>query len=617
MGVPRLFPWIQRNFKNHILHFQQGERVKYVDALYLDANPLLHSATQFVNNTIEGKFRFLDVYKNLSEEEKTLKAFELFFENIVELTEIVIPRKILYIAIDGPAPRAKQNQQRERRFVSAKIRLEKEAGLSEEVGSKTSSKIFNSSNLTPGTLFMHSLMKFINYSIRRQMSINDKWRNLDVYFSSCSSPGEGEHKCLDFIRELPKHQREEYKHCIFGPDGDLIMLTMSAHVPKIYLFREDLYNPGFYHILNMGKIVKELPQKLSLENGYRQKKRSLFNIVDDFIVEGFFVGNDFLPKIQMFHLLEDGLELMIKTYSQTSKNGIMNPLTENGVLQLRGFKTFLRELSKFEELYLVKQVTNTNPKLRPPEEKFVNHTLIDCLVETFDPFTNTGSYGLNLNLYRKKYYGKSFDDDYNSPSFNEKVKEMCRCYLKSFIWILKYYVFGLASWDWVYEYHYAPVMSDFNNYVNSLTEEEFEELQKFKMGEPSLPFEQLLSVLPTASKDLLPKEYSILMTDPNSILVKKGYYPSLETLQIDFEGKLKEHEGVVLLPFVKYKDIHSAYTNLTSSLNPLIYHRNLQGKYPSKNYRLNFFKYTPKTSNYTNEYGTLENIPIRKRVLFV
>jgi 5'-3' exonuclease len=628
MGVPRLFPWIQRNFKKHILHFQQGESSHTVDALYLDANPLLHSATQFVNNTVEGKFRFLDVYKNLSEHEKMLKAFELFFDNIVELTEIVIPKKILYIAIDGPAPRAKQNQQRERRFVSAKIRLEKEGVLEDHGSSSTTSngssstsskKIFNSSSLTPGTLFMHSLMKYINYSIRRQMTINDKWRNLEVYFSSCSSPGEGEHKCLDFIRRLPKQQREEYEHCIFGPDGDLIMLTMSAHVPKILLFREDLYTPGYYHILNMGEIVKELPRVLSLEKGFQAKKRYLANIVDDFIVEGFFVGNDFLPKIQMFHLLEDGLELMIKTYAETSNYGMTNPLTVDGILQLQGFKLFLKKLSTYEEKYLVNQIIEPNPKKQPPEEKFVNHTLKDCLIDTFDPFTNSGSFGLNLNLYRKKYYLKSFDDEYNSVGFDQKVKEMCRCYLKSFIWILKYYVFGLASWGWAYEYHYAPVMTDFNKYVSSLTEEEFMELQKFEKGEPALPFEQLLSVLPTASRDLLPIEYAKLMIDKSSLLFQKNYYPPLETLRIDYEGKLREHEGVVLLPFVDYKDIHLAYEMVSSALNSKIYHRNLQGKYPSiEKFPLSLFKYNPsKTINYKNEFGSLENIPIRKTLLLI
>lgn len=66
------------------------------------------------------------------------------------------------------------------------------------------------------------------------------------------------------------------------------------------------------------------------------------------------------------------------------------------------------------------------------------------------------------------------------------------------------------------------------------------------MGSPFLPFEQLLAVLPAASKELLPKAYHNLMLSPDSKLIE--YYP--ENFETDLNGKKQEWEAVVLIPFI-------------------------------------------------------------------
>src|SRR5690606_10374240 len=125
-----------------------------------------------------------------------------------------------------------------------------------------------------------------------------------------------------------------------------------------------------YHFIDMGKVRVELSKILGQNPGLDSNVRTLDDITNDFIVEGFFVGNDFLPKIQMFHLLEDGLELMLKSYAHTSKGGRENFLTVDGEISLPGFRKFVEYISEKETEFLIEQATTRNPRKTPPEPKF-------------------------------------------------------------------------------------------------------------------------------------------------------------------------------------------------------------------------------------------------------
>ena len=77
------------------------------------------------------------------------------------IVDIVKPNQSIYMAIDGVAPRAKMNQQRSRRFRSAKdmadekqSRLEKGEVLQEREGG---GGVFDSNCITPGTHFMRKV----------------------------------------------------------------------------------------------------------------------------------------------------------------------------------------------------------------------------------------------------------------------------------------------------------------------------------------------------------------------------------------------------------------------------------------------------------------------------
>ncbi|XP_068825307.1 5'-3' exoribonuclease 1-like [Capricornis sumatraensis] len=105
-----------------------------------------------------------------------------------------------------------------------------------------------------------------------------------------------------------------------------------------------------------------------------------------------------------------------------------------------------------------------------------------------------------------------------------------------------------------YPYHYAPFLSDIRN-ISTLK-------IHFELGKPFKPFEQLLAVLPAASKNLLPACYQHLMTSDDSPIIE--YYPP--DFKTDLNGKQQEWEAVVLIPFIDEKRLLEAMETCNHSL---------------------------------------------------
>ena len=145
--------------------------------------------------------------------------FDSIFDYTDKLIRILKPKKLLYLAIDGVAPRAKMNQQRSRRFRAAQEAKEKNAKEKELLedwqakglklpDSEDKSHGFDSNTITPGTTFMHRLALAIKVYVAHRMQFDPLWKGLTVIFSDSNVPGEGEHKILEFIRL----QRRMYKY---------------------------------------------------------------------------------------------------------------------------------------------------------------------------------------------------------------------------------------------------------------------------------------------------------------------------------------------------------------------------------------------------------------------
>lgn len=178
MGVPKFYRWLSERYPqiNQIL---SGTTIlPEFDNLYLDMNGIIHACTHPNEDTLAN---------SLTNREMMLAIFR-YIDHIV--TEIVKPKKILFMAIDGVAPRAKLNQQRARRFRAAQAQEESITKARQKGETIDEEKLFDSNCITPGTAFMEMVGYHLRYFIRKKIKEDPIWRNLKIVFSGHDVPGE-------------------------------------------------------------------------------------------------------------------------------------------------------------------------------------------------------------------------------------------------------------------------------------------------------------------------------------------------------------------------------------------------------------------------------------------
>ena len=220
MGIPKFYRYLSERYPliNEVVTSPQYLPV--CDYLYLDLNGVIHNATH--GDSVTQGVR----------SEETVADYVMGY--ISHIFKQIKPRKLMFIAVDGVAPRAKLNQQRSRRFRSAYD------SMAEVKKSGYTGSVFDSNCITPGTEFMYNVDKILQYFINKKLLEDPLWKDVQVIYSSHSDPGEGEHKIMSFIRSFytdPNHNLTE-RHCIYGLDADLILLSLSLHDVNVVLLRE-------------------------------------------------------------------------------------------------------------------------------------------------------------------------------------------------------------------------------------------------------------------------------------------------------------------------------------------------------------------------------------------
>lgn len=400
MGVPAFYRWISEKYSKIVVEILE-QRPPIIegqilplnlnepnpnnlefDNLYIDMNGLIHPCSHPEDR--EAPKTEAEMYMNC-------------MKYVDRLVAAVRPRKLLFLAIDGVAPRAKMNQQRSRRFRSAqdaKQRKEVYAEVKQEMADlgykfteeETEDDAWDSNVITTGTEFMTKISMFLRFYILDRMNKDKYWRRIKVIVSDANEPGEGEHKIMNYIRS--QRNQPDYDpnthHVLHGLDADLIMLALATHEIRFTILREKVFFGKNNQNLDQRSDAQRLLDEQSMLNGvkfsclhpedewiYKKPLEALHvfilreylqdefaslqtilpftydfeRVIDDFIFLCFFVGNDFLPHLPSLDIRDGALDFLMECYKDvlpslgdylTSPGGNINLLQADVILSRVG-----------------------------------------------------------------------------------------------------------------------------------------------------------------------------------------------------------------------------------------------------------------------------------------
>ena len=516
MGVPKFFKWLTDNYPKTIF-FEPG---MYVQNLYIDANCAIHPCCHPSENPPKN-------------EEEMMKRV---CDYLLKLIDVVKPTDTVYIAIDGVAPVAKMVQQRMRRFKAIKEKQMKNKIL-EDNNHPVLPDSWDHNAITPGTSFMYELNKRISSFFKNN---SEKISAKKIILSDSSVPGEGEHKVMNYIRE---NNLQNEINCIYGLDADLIMLALTLNSSNAYLLRE---TQQFYKTPNSDYPFQYLNIGI-LRNAFNEEFRRLIgddvfsieNCIDDFVMMCFLLGNDFLPSLPSLKINKKGLDILLDLYCDLFKTH-REYLTSNEYINKIPFQRFLEKISEREEEDLLKIYNNNYVKkisVDPSDPK----ALLDSMQIVNDKYID--KIRLGQPGYRDRFYYNYFKISPPENDFKKSIKVISQNYFDGLAWTLKYYKKGCSDWNWCYQYHQAPLSSDFVKTYDKLN------FSKIVVeGKPVKPFTQLMSVLPPESSHLIPSNLAENMIDNESLII--DLFPT--DYQLDYMGKrfLWECHPILTIPDV-------------------------------------------------------------------
>jgi len=503
MGIPSYFSHI---IKNHSQIIKKKRNGMVFERLYMDCNSILYDSYHEVYNN-----------KNNANNDNPNEIYQSILDKTVTKIEKYIldlqPTDTIYIAFDGPAPVAKMEQQRNRRYKSW---FQSASNIHTSTTSKIPSSIF-----TPGTSFMHRLSVHMKNTFINKES---KYRVQHILLATPDEPGEGEHKLYEHLRENPLITTKNI--AIYGLDADLIMLSLFhlSYTNNIYIFREA---PEF--MKSSVVMDSKKPEDCLWGLDIAQFGRSIANDMNcaypdnhrmyDYVFLCFLLGNDFLPHFPALNIRTYGIQRLLDTYRLTignRPNTFLLTKTRNLDIHWKSVSIFITALAKYEYSfikdeyafrkkwdYLQGKIERINSSISTSNKDKDANKDKDEMIESVPVIFRQDEIYIcpSEKGWEKRYYSRLFSHQQST------TKEICVNYLEGLEWVCKYYICGCPDWKWKYKYMYPPLLCDLAPCVPHYKIDFFSSTALTSKKSASIsPYVQLAYVLPRNQLFLLPKE---------------------------------------------------------------------------------------------------------------
>ena len=506
MGIPVYFKTLVSHYQDTILC---KSKLNNIHSLFLDLNCLIHPCCH-----------------GLTDENEMIQKILFEITRLIDYTGV---SELLYIAIDGIAPKGKMKQQRMRRYKSA---LERK--YSKE-------KRWNTNAISPGTFFM----KRLNTELKKYI----QEFKIKIILSDSDERGEGEHKILHYI----KNNELSGDICIYGLDADLIMLSLVSQRENIYLLRERTeYNiedtESEFIYLKIDSLKNHIIDSLKLKRILDKKI-----IIDDYIFLCFLLGNDFMNHIPSLNLRYKGHDELLSIYSllQDRYQGYFCLIDRKlpNLIHLSFFKEFIYELS-LREKERMNQILSIRERQYKKIYNQYNGYFNDFKIFIMENNKNKNTSSLR-NIQMEDIYIFHSNSFINQEGIQDDIQEMienlpllyspnekqiyneliynenlCSDYFDSLVWTTHYYFNECIDWRWATEFNEAPLVKYLDKFLMNSSKINFEKNNSEFSNE-----EQLSYIFPNDSHHL--HEHYIVSKD-YQMIVNLSFHRYLWECEIDF-----------------------------------------------------------------------------------